>query len=166
MSIYNLFHVGIKKATKSKVIAFFGTIEDFVYLQKHINSTLFDVNEYIWLSTELWVRSDLHEIPKTIKHILTIGPGQYYPRERLIHYLRSRGDLNNTCSHISGRMKFQYGFVGNLIVGQNCSFERTKYIPLVLDAVYAIAVGIHEMLGCQAGKSCREKLENMQRGYV
>ena len=67
-------YIGIKNTKKSRVVAFFGTTEDFVYFQEHSGD--FDVNRYIWISSELWLRSDLIGISKSVKHILSIIPDQ------------------------------------------------------------------------------------------
>ena len=36
----------------------------------------FDANRYIWISSELWLRSDLIKLSTSVKHILTIIPEQ------------------------------------------------------------------------------------------
>ena len=47
-----------------------------MYFQE--NSDAFDANSYVWISSELWLRSDLIGISPSIKHMLTIIPEQGY----------------------------------------------------------------------------------------
>ncbi len=68
--------------------------------------------------------------------------------------------MNKTCYDVR-RNNMRYNRNAEL----NCSFERSKYIPHVFDAVYAVAMGVHNMLGCQPGKSCRDKLKILKNRY-
>ena len=82
-----------------------------------------------------------------------------YP-EDFHDYLRQRSDINGTSSDTQHReMKCDHTEVGN------CSPGRSKYTPHVLDAVYAVAMGMHNMLRCQPGKSCRDKLGILHQRY-
>ena len=68
----------MKSTTKSRVVIFFGSIENFLYFQEQssVVDEGFDINEYVWISTELWLRSDLIRMSKRIKNLLTIIPEQ------------------------------------------------------------------------------------------
>ncbi|XP_028410654.1 metabotropic glutamate receptor 3-like [Dendronephthya gigantea] len=91
-----------------------------------------------------------------------------YPRTCFERYLQRRTDVNTTCSNVHRNMKYEcelmYGRLA--LLEPNCSIECSKYIPHVLDAVYAIAMSLHNMLGCEAGKSCREKLKTLSHSSL
>ena len=68
--------------------------------------------------------------------------------------------MSETCSYIQQKNQSAELPMYKHDADQNCSFERSKYIPHVLDAVYAVSMAVHNMLGCQPEKSCRHKLNS------
>lgn len=160
---------GIKNTKQSRVVGFFGTIEDFVFFhgksKRHLN-----FSDYMWISSEIWLRPDLMRISPKLTSLISIIPKQSFPLDRFYDYVRARKDVNLTClpnyddstkhyRDIEANMKMMGVSRVRRSKQNNCSLSHSKFIPHVFDAVYSAAMALHNMLECEPGVSCQEKLK-------
>ena len=148
----------MRQVKKSRVVVFFGTIEDFLFFQKETYSYL-DMNDFMWITSEVWPQSTLVNMPRMLTNLVTITPKESSALGRFYNYLRRREDLNLSC--LKEHHVFDGG--GGTGEGNNCSLAYSKFVTYVFDAVYAATKALHNMLGCKVGISCKENLEKNQR---
>ncbi|XP_046848090.1 LOW QUALITY PROTEIN: extracellular calcium-sensing receptor-like [Xenia sp. Carnegie-2017] len=131
----------ITNVTKSRIIVFFGTKEDFAFFHKRSGS--FNANDYVWISSELWYSSELTSILHKVENILAIVPKQSFLSDHFLEYCARHMHVNITSACLKENV------------------ERSVHvIPLILNAVFAAAAGIHHSLGCERVTSCRNRLGN------
>ena len=136
-------------------MAFFGTLEDFTFFRKKTYNMSFDMNEFIWITSEVWLHSDLIKMPSKLTNLITITPRRNSAVARFYSHLRMSSDINLSC------LETGYGLGGD---EEQCSIKHSKMITHVFDAVYAVTQALHDMLDCTPGVSCKLNMEmNLKR---
>ena len=135
-----------KQNAKAKVVLLFTTIGDTEFILSHFKKL--NMKDYVFIATDHYAGriNRFNSSPKMLRRIVGVTPrkGNTKGFENFFHKVLKTGKLSQ-CPWFH---EFKQHYL-------NLSVEISTYVPYVIDAVYATAYGLHNLLNCTREKSCQ-----------
>ena len=135
---------------KAKAVLLFTTIEDTELILAHFERLR--VKDYVFISTDHYFgpTSRIRSSPEMLRRVIGIIPNSKQGHDRgFVNYMERFKKNPFNCSWISEYTELLDD------ISQN-----STYIPYVIDAVYAAAYGLHDLLNCSQEKGCQFSTED------
>lgn len=144
----------IKREARSKVIVLFTTIQDLeLILGKFMKENM---TEFVFISPDYFSGSiqQFKCSPEMLRRVIGIVP---HSEDLSIHNISHSFDvvLNDTFGTSQWQEEYEHM---KRVANGSMRFCHSLYVPYVVDAVYAVAHALHDMLGCSS-HSCKVKPE-------
>ena len=135
-----------KQNAKAKVVLLFTTIGDTEFILSHFKKL--NMKDYVFIATDHYAGriSRFNSSPQMLRRIVGVTPRKGNTRgfENFFQKVLKTGKLSR-CPWFP---EFKQHYL-------NLSVEISTYVPYVIDAVYATAYGLHNLLNCTREKSCQ-----------
>ena len=135
-----------KQNAKAKAVLLFTTMEDTDFILKHFHDL--DMKDYVFIATDYYtgrINRFQSSSPEMLRRIVGVTPRRGSTKDfetYLQHFSKTR---NSQCPWFA---EFRQQYLRHPV-------ELSAYVPYVIDAVYAAAYGLHNLLNCTQNRSCK-----------
>ena len=139
-----LADIQAKQNAKAKAVLLFTTIEDTELILNYFDAL--EMKDYVFISTDHYSgpTSRFQSSREMLRRIVGVTP-QHGRAEKFVKYLE--GSKAN-CTDCPWLEEYNKQPLKDLV-------QHSTYVPYVIDAVYAVAFGLHGLLNCTQGKRCQ-----------
>lgn len=135
--------------SKAKAVLLFTTIEDTEVILSHFDSL--KMSDYVFISTGHYSgpTTRFQTSRKMLQRIIGVTPRQGHT-EKFVKYMEI---LKENCADCPWWQEYNKQPLKDLK-------QHSTFVPYVIDAVYAVAHGLHGLLNCTQGKYCQHSPED------
>ena len=133
-----------KQNAQAKAVLLFTTMEDTELILKYFENR--EMKDYVFIATDHFTGSmnRFHSSREMLRRIVGVTPHKG-PAEDFVKYFESFNDSKSVCPWLDEYRQQHLNNPGQL----------SAYVPYVIDAVYATAHGLHNLLNCTQRKGCK-----------
>lgn len=145
-----------KQNAKAKAVLLFTTIEDTELILKYFDDL--GMKDYVFIATDHFTgpTNRFHSSREMLRRIVGVTPHRGSAEEFVKYFERFNGSASGCPWLDEYRGHHHTKNPGQL----------SAYVPYVIDAVYAAAYGLHDLLNCTQGKGCQfspDEFSNLNR---
>lgn len=133
-----------EKNLKAKAVLLFATIEDTEFILNYFD--VLNVRDYVFISTDHFSGpiNRFQSSRKMLRRIVGVTP----QRGRANNFMKYLEHFKENCADCPWLEEYNKQPLKDLL-------QHSTYVPYVIDAVYAVAHGLHALLNCTQEKGCQ-----------